>query len=89
LILNDIYIRVILTTHKKKGKNKMNYTIFNYKGEVLNESVSQDELNLMIESDEFNVFQWGENVYEDFLSKHQYDDAEKEFCNFRVYKLIS
>lgn len=66
----------------------MNYTIFNYKGDILNESVSQEELDSLIQSEEFNCFQWGEDVYADFL-KHEHDDAEVAFHNFRVYKLIS
>ena len=66
----------------------MNYTIFNYKGDILNESVSHEELDSLIQSEEFNCFQWGEDVYADFL-KHEHDDAEVAFHNFRVYKLIS
>jgi len=66
----------------------MNYTIFNYKGDILNESVSQEELDSLIQSEEFNCFQWGEDVYADFL-KHEHDIAEVAFHNFRVYKLIS
>ena len=66
----------------------MNYTIFNYKGDILNESVSQEELDSLIQSEEFNCFQWGEDVYADFL-KHEHDDAEVAFNNLRVYKLIS
>jgi hypothetical protein len=65
----------------------MNYTIFNYKGDVLIESVSQEELDLIIQSEEFNCFQWDDNVYEDFL-KHHHDNADVSFSNFRVYKPI-
>jgi hypothetical protein len=65
----------------------MNYTIFNYKGDVLNESISHEELDSLIKSEEFNCFQWGEDIYTDFL-KHDHDDAATAFHNFRVYKLI-
>lgn len=65
----------------------MNYTIFNYKGDVISESVSQEELDIMIESNEFNCFQWDEDVYDNFL-KQSHDDADIAFHNFRVYKQI-
>lgn len=66
----------------------MNYTVYNYKGDVITESLSQEELDVLIQSEEFNCFQYGEGVYEDFL-KHEYTDAEQAFHNFRVYKPIS
>ena len=66
----------------------MNYTVYNYKGDVITESLSQEELDVLIQSEEFNCFQYGEGVYEDFL-KHEHDNAEQAFHNFRVYKPIS
>lgn len=65
----------------------MNYTIYNYKGDVINESISSAELEILIQSEEFNCFEFADDVYEDFL-KHQHDNAEHAFHNFRVYKKI-
>jgi hypothetical protein len=65
----------------------MNYTIFNYKGDVLNESVSQAELDSLIQSDEFNCFQWDITLYDNFIEQNN-ENPEVAFNNFRVYKPI-
>lgn len=65
----------------------MNYTVYDYKGDIINESISQEELDILIQSEQFNCFQYDAGVYEDFL-KHEHEDAEKSFRNFRVYKPI-
>lgn len=65
----------------------MDYTLYNFKGDVLNESLSQEELDTIIESGEYNLFQFDESIFENFLQQ-EHTDAEVAFNNFRVYKPI-
>lgn len=65
----------------------MNYTIYNYKGDVLNESVSQEELEVIINSEDFNCFQFDVDIYETFANQHP-ENPESAYYNFRVYKPI-
>jgi hypothetical protein len=65
----------------------MNYTIYNYKGDVINESISSAELEILTQSEEFNCFQWDHNIYESFLEQ-EYTNIEEELINVRIYKII-
>ncbi len=65
----------------------MAYQIFNHLGEEVIASVSQEELDAMIESVDFNVFQWGENLVEEF--KRQLETGEAiDLEGTRIYKKI-
>ena len=49
--------------------------------------VTEEQLNEMIESIEFNVFQWGEQLVEKF--KQQLESGEvSDLENTRIYKKI-
>ena len=65
----------------------MAYQIFNHLGEEVIPSISEEQLNEMIESIEFNVFQWGEQLVEKF--KQQLESGEvSDLENTRIYKKI-
>ncbi len=65
----------------------MAYQILNHLGEEVIPSVSQEELDAMIESIDYNVFQYGENLVEEF--KRQLDSGEaSDLGNTRIYKKI-
>lgn len=65
----------------------MAYTIYNYKGEELETGVSEDSIKLLIESVEFNVFQWGENIVEHFKQQLE-SGAVTDLDGTRIYKKI-
>lgn len=65
----------------------MNYTIYNYKGDVINESLSQEDLDVIINGDEFNCFEWDVDIHENFLSQ-QHENIELALSDIRVYKKI-
>jgi hypothetical protein len=66
-----------------------NFEIQNYKGEVITASISQEELTQLIENTaEFNVFQAGEGLVEEFkagLENGTYTNLD----NIRIYKPIA
>ncbi len=65
----------------------MAYQILNHLGEEVIPSVSQEELDVMVESIDYNVFQYGENLVEEF--KRQLDSGEaSDLGNTRIYKKI-
>ena len=65
----------------------MAYQILNHLGEEVIPSVSQEELDAMVESIDYNVFQYGENLVEEF--KRQLDSGEaSDLGNTRIYKKI-
>ncbi len=65
----------------------MAYQILNHLGEEVIPSVSQEELDVMVESIDYNVFQYGENLVEEF--KRQLDSGEaSDLSNTIIYKKI-
>lgn len=65
----------------------MAYQILNHLGEEIIPSVSQEELDAMVESIDYNVFQYGENLVEEF--KRQLETGEaSDLGNTRIYKKI-
>jgi hypothetical protein len=69
----------------------MNYQILNYLGEEVNSSISQEELDSMTESNEFNVFEWSyvedANIIVEF-AKQLNENPELDLSNARIYKPI-
>jgi hypothetical protein len=68
-----------------------NYQILNHLGEVVNPSVSRPELDLMIESNEFNVFEWSYVEDADIIvgfSNQLTETPDLNLSNVRIYKLI-
>lgn len=65
----------------------MAYQILNHLGEEVIPSVSQEELDAMIESIEYNVFQYGENLVEEFKRQLESGEAE-DLSGTRIYKKI-
>ncbi len=65
----------------------MAYQILNHLGEEVIASVSQEELDAMIESVEFNVFQFGPDLIDEF--KRQLESGEvTDLGGTRIYKKI-
>jgi hypothetical protein len=65
----------------------MNYVIYNYKGDVISESVSQEELDLIINSEDFNSFEWDVTIFEDLI-KQLSEEENSNFDSARIYKPI-
>ena len=65
-----------------------NYEIQNYKGEVISASISQDELNILIENNtEFNSFQYDDDLVERFTARIESGEAA-DLSSVRIYKKI-
>lgn len=65
----------------------MAYQILNHLGEEVNASISQEELDVMIESIDYNVFQYGPDLVEEF--KRQLESGEvQNLSGTRIYKKI-
>jgi hypothetical protein len=65
----------------------MNYVIYNYKGDVISESVSQEELDLIINSEDFNSFEWDVTIFEDLMEQLS-EEENSNFDSARIYKPI-
>ena len=69
----------------------MNYQILNHLGEEVLASVSAQELDVLKESGDFNVFEWSyvedANIIEGFAHQLQ-ENPEINLDNVRIYKLI-
>lgn len=69
----------------------MNYQILNHLGEELLASVSQEQLDEMIETGEFNMFQWDATEESNIitgLAVKKAEEPESDFSTTRIYKLI-
>jgi len=69
----------------------MNYQILNHLGEEVNSSISQEELDSMTESNEFNVFEWSYVEDADIIiefAKQLNENLELNLSNVRIYKPI-
>jgi hypothetical protein len=69
----------------------MNYQILNYLGEEVNSSISQEELDLMKEDTQLNVFQWDASEESNILigfAKQLNENPSLILDNVRIFKLI-
>lgn len=65
----------------------MTYQILNYLGEEVIPSISQEELTAMIESVDYNVFQYAPDLVDEF--KRQLETGEAvDLDGTRIYKKI-
>lgn len=65
-----------------------NYQIQNYKGEVISASISQDELNTLLENNtEFNSFEYDEGLVDSFIARIESGESN-DLSSVRIYKKI-
>ena len=65
----------------------MTYKLFNYKGEVLENEISQETLDGLLNGEEFNVFEWDTDIYASFVQQNP-ENTELAHANTRVYQKI-
>lgn len=69
----------------------MNYQILNYLGEEVIASVSQEELDVLKETQELNVFEWDGNEESHIITgfaAHKAAEPTLDLDNVRIYKVI-
>lgn len=65
-----------------------NYEIQNYLGEVITTSVSQEELDALIEANEYNYFQFDDNEETDLIKSLAAQKVENEDLNMEIFRIF-
>lgn len=65
-----------------------NYEIQNYLGEVITASVSQEELDALIEANEYNYFQFDDNEETDLVKSLAAQKVENEDLNMEIFRIF-